>query len=219
MSVTAIIPAYNEEQTIATVLETVKQVAEISTIIVVSDGSTDRTAEIAASCGVEVIDLPENVGKGGAIKAGASQCQTEIILFLDADLVGLTKDHVFELIVPVIKDEADMTVGIFKNGRMVTDLAQKVAPYLSGQRAIKKSVLDQIPNIHFSKYGVEVAMTKFVENNSVRVKAVYLEDMTHITKEEKLGVVKGVQARFKMYWDIVKILGTYNLNENESKKH
>jgi glycosyltransferase involved in cell wall biosynthesis len=216
MNVTAIIPAYNEEQTIANVVNCVKKVDKIQKIIVVSDGSTDRTAEIARECDVDVIELQENVGKGGAIKAGINECGTEVILFLDADLIGLTEKHVLDLIGPVINNESDMTIGIFKYGRMVTDLAQKVTPYLSGQRAIKKTVIDKIPNIDITRYGVEVALTKYVEKFSVRVQEVDLPDMTHLTKEEKLGLIKGVQARLKMYWDIVKILSSYNVKK-ESK--
>lgn len=213
MNVTAVIPAYNEEQTIAGVVNCVKGIDKIKKVIVVSDGSTDRTAEIAKKCGAEVIELNENIGKGGAIKAGINECGTEVILFLDADLIGLTKKHVLDLIEPVISDKADMTIGIFKNGRMVTDLAQKVTPYLSGQRAIKKSIIDRIPNMDITRYGVEVALTKYVDKSSARVLEVDLPDMTHITKEEKLGIIKGVHARIKMYWDIVKVLSSYNLKK------
>lgn len=213
MYVTAIIPAYNEEQTIGNVIDCVKHVDKVKKIIVVSDGSTDGTADIARASGVDVIELAENVGKGGAIKAGVNECGTEAILFLDADLIGLREQHVIDLIEPVIENEADMTIGIFKNGRMVTDLAQKVTPYLSGQRAIKKSVIDRIPNIDITRYGVEVALTKYVEKFSIRVKEVPLADMTHVTKEEKLGLIRGMHARLKMYWDIVKILSSYNVKK------
>lgn len=216
MNVTAVIPAYNEEQTIAGVVNCIKGIDKIQKVIVVSDGSTDRTAEIARECGADVIELNENIGKGGAIKAGINECGTEIILFLDADLIGLTGKHVLNLIEPVIDNKTDMTIGIFKNGRMVTDLAQKVTPYLSGQRAIKKTIIDRIPNIDITRYGVEVALTKYVEKSSARVMEVDLPDMTHVTKEEKLGLIKGVHARIKMYWDIVKILSSYSA-KRESK--
>ncbi|HRU41152.1 MAG TPA: glycosyltransferase family 2 protein, partial [Candidatus Diapherotrites archaeon] len=115
------------------------------------------------------------------------------------------------------ENKADMTIGIFKNGRMVTDLAQKVTPYLSGQRAIKKSVIDKIPNIDITRYGVEVALTKYVDKFNVRVQEVDLPDMTHVTKEEKLGIIRGVHARLKMYWDIVKIISNYNIKSGSSK--
>ena len=217
MNVTAVIPAYNEEQTIADVVKCVKSIDKIQKVIVVSDGSTDSTAEIARECGADVIELDENVGKGGAIRAGINECGTEIILFLDADLIGLTEKHVLDLIEPVIDNKADMTIGIFKNGRMVTDLAQKVTPYLSGQRAIKKSIIDKIPNIDITRYGVEVALTKYVDKFNVRVQEVDLPDMTHVTKEEKLGIIRGMHARLKMYWDIVKILSSYNIKSGSSK--
>ena len=214
MCITAIIPAYNEGQTIGNVLDCLINVGMITQIIVVSDGSTDETVDVVGSYDVELINLSENVGKGGAMKAGIERCSNDNILFLDADLIGLTGYHVNSLIMPVIKDEADMTIGIFKNGRMVTDLAQKVTPYLSGQRAIKKALLDKIPNIDISRYGVEVALTKFADKNAVRTKEVYLEDMTHVTKEEKLGLIKGMHARFKMYWDIMKV---FNNDDSEEQ--
>lgn len=213
MCITAIIPAFNEEQTIGNVLDCIKRVKEISQIIVVSDGSTDNTALVAKTYNIDLIELTENIGKGGAMMAGIEKCINDNVLFLDADLIGLTPKHVMDLILPVVNNETDMTIGIFKNGRIVTDLAQKVTPYLSGQRAVKKSILDNIPNIDISRYGVEVALTKYVEKNLIRSKEVYLEDMTHVTKEEKLGILKGMQARIKMYWDILKILNTSDSNE------
>lgn len=213
MCITAIIPAYNEGQTIGNILECLIKVEKITQIIVVSDGSTDETAEVAAAYDVELINLSENVGKGGAMKAGIERCNNDNILFLDADLIGLNGQHVKDLIMPVINNEVDMTIGIFKNGRMVTDLAQKVTPYLSGQRAIKKAVLDKIPNIDISRYGVEVALTKYADKNDIRTREIYLEDMTHVTKEEKLGLIKGMHARFKMYWDIMKVFSNDDSEE------
>lgn len=213
MCITAIIPAYNEEQTIGSVLDCLINVEKVTQIIVVSDGSTDDTAEVASTYDIELINLTENVGKGGAMKAGIERCTNDYILFLDADLIGLTEQHVSDLIMPVLDNDADMTIGIFKNGRIVTDLAQKVTPYLSGQRAIKKVLLDKIPNIDISRYGVEVALTKFADKNSIRTKEVYLEDMTHVTKEEKLGIIKGMHARFKMYWDIMKVFSNDDSEE------
>jgi glycosyltransferase involved in cell wall biosynthesis len=206
VSVSAIIPAYNEGKTIGNVLRIVKSISLINDIIVVSDGSIDETAEIARDYGARVIELRENIGKGGAIKAGLNVCSSDIVLLLDADLIGLKIKHVLDLIIPVINDEADMTVGIFKNGRAVTDIAQKIAPNLSGQRAIKKYILEEIPDIDLVRYGIEVALTKHVNNDQYRVKEIFLQDITHLTKEEKMGLLHGFSSRMKMYWDIVKVL-------------
>ena len=93
MTISAIIPAYNEENTIAAVINTLKKVSDIQEIIVVSDGSEDKTAQIARERQVTVIELPKNMGKGAAIKTGLDASKGEVLLFLDADLIGLKEMH------------------------------------------------------------------------------------------------------------------------------
>lgn len=200
----AIIPAYNEEKTIGHVLAVLKNTPLINKIIVVSDGSTDNTVQVAKSYEVEVIELSENRGKGGALKAGLDNNKADVVLFLDADLIGLTPKHVLDLLEPVINDNADMTIGIFEKGRIATDLAQKMAPYLSGQRALKFPLLEQISDLDVARFGVELALNRFMESSEIRVKEVLLYDMSHVMKEEKFGVWKGMAARMKMYWEIIK---------------
>ncbi|NLJ33592.1 MAG: glycosyltransferase family 2 protein [Firmicutes bacterium] len=204
MKVVAIIPAYNEAERIGGVLEVLQQVAEINEIIVVSDGSEDNTVEVALGYNVTVIALPQNIGKGGAMKIGSDYSHADVFLFLDADLVGLRLEHVVELLTPVLEDQADMTIGIFGNGRIATDFAQKVAPFLSGQRAVKGHILKSIDQLDATRYGVEVALTKYAEESGIKVVEVALPDLTHVMKEEKLGFVRGFCARLKMYWEIVK---------------
>lgn len=210
METIAIIPAYNEEKNIGHVLSVLKDVDLIKKVIVVSDGSTDDTVNVAKSYGVEIIELKENRGKGGALKAGLDNFQADVVLFLDADLLGLTEKHVLNLVEPVINDEADMTIGIFEKGRIATDLAQKMAPYLSGQRALKFSLLEKISDLDVARFGVELALNRFMESSNIRVKEVLLYDMSHVMKEEKMGVWKGMAARMKMYWEIIKYLTRVN---------
>ncbi len=210
METIAIIPAYNEEKNIGHVLSVLKDVDLIKKVIVVSDGSTDDTVNVAKSYGVEIIELAENRGKGGALKAGLDNFQADVVLFLDADLLGLTEKHVLNLVEPVINDEADMTIGIFEKGRIATDLAQKMAPYLSGQRALKFSLLEKISDLDVARFGVELALNRFMESSNIRVKEVLLYDMSHVMKEEKMGVWKGMAARMKMYWEIIKYLTRVN---------
>lgn len=202
----AIIPAFNEGKTIGNVVSVLKGVSLIDDIIVVSDGSTDSTAKVAKELGVKVIELVENRGKGGAMKAGLEGTVADVILFLDADLLGLTTSHVYDLVQPVLDGDAEMTVGIFGKGRVATDLAQKVAPYLSGQRAVRRSLLENVSGMDMARFGVEVALTRHIETSRAKVIEVILGDMSHVIKEEKLGVIKGLAARAKMYWEIVKFL-------------
>ncbi len=204
MRVVAIIPAFNEEKNIGDVLSILTEVEIINKVVVVSDGSTDGTVDVGREYGVTVIKLEENMGKGAAMKAGLDSVHADIILFLDADLIGLKKEHVYSLLLPVIREEAEMTIGIFEKGRIATDLAQKVAPYLSGQRAVKRTVLENISNMDISRFGVEIALTKMIEEKGIKTEEVLLRDMSHVTKEEKMGIIKGIAARIVMYWEIVK---------------
>lgn len=203
MDIVTIIPAYNEEETISEVLCVLKKVNKINQIIVVSDGSSDNTVKVAESFGVTVIALEKNLGKGGAMKKGLENVSADVLLFLDADLVGLTKKHINNLLNPVLQDKADMTIGVFKKGRILTDLAQKITPKLSGQRALKSSILEGISDLEISRFGVEVALNNYLKKSGFRIREVLLDNMSHITKEEKMRILKGVNARMKMYWEII----------------
>ncbi|MDW7650599.1 MAG: glycosyltransferase family 2 protein [Bacillota bacterium] len=204
MRTIAIIPAFNEEKTIGGVLSVLVRAPQIDEIIVVNDGSDDRTSDVAKQFRVTLVDLEENRGKGGAIKAGLDRSGADVVLFLDADLIGLRPRHVEQLLHPVLSGGFAMSVGLFENGRVATDLAQKVAPYLSGQRAVRRDLLEMVNDLDITRFGVEVAITRLVDAQDLPVQEVYLQDLTHVTKEEKLGVFKGFAARMKMYWEIVR---------------
>ncbi|NLY30105.1 MAG: glycosyltransferase family 2 protein [Firmicutes bacterium] len=205
--VAAVIPAYNEEDTIGSILQVLQRCEAIDEVIVVNDGSSDRTAQVAGSLGARVISLYPNRGKGGAMKAGAKSTAADILLFVDADLVGLTEAHCYDLLEPVVSGRTDMTVGIFAGGRAPTTIAQKITPFLSGQRAIRREILENIPQLEDSRYGVEVAISKYVAANGIRVEKVLLKDVSHVMKEEKQGLLPGARNRLKMYWEILKVLG------------
>lgn len=207
MKSAVIIPAFNEERTVGGVIDAAKQVPFVDEIVVVSDGSTDDTADVARMCGARVISLHENLGKGGAMMVGLQNTDAEVVLFLDADLVGLHPGHVVDMLLPVLEGEAEMTVGIFEQGRLATDLAQFFAPFLSGQRAVKRDLFIHLSNLELTRFGVEVALTRFARTAGIKVVEVELKDMTHIMKEEKLGFVRGFLARLKMYWEIAKCVG------------
>jgi glycosyltransferase involved in cell wall biosynthesis len=207
MRIAAVIPAFNEERTIGEIILVLQQVPLIEEIIVISDGSIDDTALVAESYGARVVVLPENVGKGGAMMIGINSTDAEVVLFLDADLIGLRPAHVVDLLLPVLEGRAETTVGIFENGRLATDLAQFFAPYLSGQRAIKRELFRQLSNLELTRFGVEVALTRFIKMAGISVEEVELKDMSHVMKEEKFGLVKGFLARLKMYWEIAKCVG------------
>lgn len=83
-----IIPAYNEEKNIAMVVEHIRQHIQVADIAVVNDGSSDKTALVAASLGIYVIDLPFNLGVGSAMQAGyvfAFRRNYDVVVQCDGD--------------------------------------------------------------------------------------------------------------------------------------
>jgi glycosyltransferase involved in cell wall biosynthesis len=109
----AIVPAFNEEESITRVIEEIRAFDPELEIVVVDDGSRDRTAVVAEQCGAHVVRLPFNLGIGGAVQTGfryAFENGFRIAVRLDGDgqhdasQLGL-------LLEPVLADEADIAVG------------------------------------------------------------------------------------------------------------
>jgi glycosyltransferase involved in cell wall biosynthesis len=207
LKIAAIIPAYNEEGRISRVLEAVTSSSLLDEIVVVDDGSTDKTYEEARSFPVKVIKRGKNGGKGAALKTGLENAQADIYVFIDADLLGLTPEHIEKLVEPLLRDkDVMMTVGKFVGGRTSTDLSQVIVPYISGQRAVRKEFFTDLPEIEDKGFGVEVIFTKHALKKGYKTKEVVLEKAAQIMKEEKRGILAGVLSRAKMYWEMIKSL-------------
>jgi glycosyltransferase involved in cell wall biosynthesis len=207
LKVAAIVPAYNEEARLAGVLAPLLETPAIDEVVVVDDGSTDATAatarRFAESCPrLRLIELPENRGKGGAMVCGARNTTAETILFLDADLIGLKPEHVADLVGPVASGEAEMTIGVFRGGRGATDLSHYLVAWISGQRAMRRQSFLTITCVAESRSGVETAITRHARARKWRVRPVVMHGVTHTMKEEKIGVLRGAAARFRMYAEI-----------------
>jgi glycosyltransferase involved in cell wall biosynthesis len=201
--VAVVIPAFNEGQRVASVLRAVKTCKSIHEIIVVDDGSTDNTSKVASEIeGVKVVTLAKNVGKGGAMHAGVLQTSCPIILFVDADLAGLTAEHLEQILAPILRGECDMSVGVFRGGKIGSNAGMAISPFLSGQRALKRDFFLGIPSINDLRYGVEMAITEHARRRKITTRRVTLRGVSNTLKEEKLGLVKGIQARTKMYREI-----------------
>ena len=203
MPVTVIIPAYNEERTVGAVVETAwKASSLVREVIVVDDGSTDATAANAFRAGGKLIRLPANAGKTQALLAGARQAREETLLFLDADLLGLRPVHLYHLAEPVLQQQADMAIGVFRGGRLATDLAQLLAPQLSGQRALSRRLFLLTADALRPGFAVEVVLNAYAKKLGLAIVQVALEGVSHVTKEEKRGLWPGFRARMHMYLDI-----------------
>lgn len=201
-----IIPAFNEEKTVSEVIHACRESKYVSEVIVVDDGSTDQTSEVAKKAYAKVIREENNRGKAYAMLRGSGEAKENILLFLDADLIGLTTLHVNDLIEPVIAEKTDSTLGIFIGGRMRTDLAHFITPFLSGQRCMRKELFLSAINSVDLRYGIEVALSKYFVRNGLTILKVFLHNVTHVMKEEKAGKSKGILERLRMYWEIFLVL-------------
>jgi dolichol-phosphate mannosyltransferase len=122
MKLSVIIPVYNEEATIKNVIEQIfaLHMTEIE-VIVVDDGSTDKTRQIVENCGFPVLCIRQekNKGKGAAIRLGLSKSSGEIILIQDADC-EYSPDDYSTLIQPILSGKAFVVYGsriLNKNNR------------------------------------------------------------------------------------------------------
>ncbi|MBW9222860.1 glycosyltransferase family 2 protein [Methanothermococcus sp. SCGC AD-155-K20] len=107
----ALIPAYNEEKSIKTVINNIRDT--VDGILVVDDGSNDNTAKYTKECGVEVIRFDKNKGKGAAIREGYNyflSSNYDICIIYDAD-GQYRKEDIPTVCKPIMRDEADIVVG------------------------------------------------------------------------------------------------------------
>lgn len=207
MRVAAVVPAYNEATRIAAVISAIRDSHVADELIVVSDGSTDDTYQVAsAEPGVRALQLSRNLGKGGAMLVGASEATAELVAFFDADLIGLTPGHVRSLVAPVLDGTSDMCIGIFRGGWWLTDWSQRLAPHISGQRVVTREFFLSVPGLSTARYGVEMAIGRHARRKGLRVSTVVLHGVTHAIKEEKLGFWRGLASRGRMYRDIVRTM-------------
>ncbi|RJX18118.1 MAG: glycosyltransferase family 2 protein [Ammonifex sp.] len=215
-TVSVVIPAYNEACNITKVVESVRQIPEVSEVIVVDDASSDETSTIAIKAGAKVICLPVNSGKGEAVRQGIAVAAGDVVVLLDADL-GESAAHARALILPVLSGEADMTVARFPSPRkkggfgLVRGLARagiryftglEVTAPLSGQRAISRDALHAVQPLARG-FGVEVALTIKAARRGYSIREVPVS-MSH---RETGRDLRGFLHRGRQFRDVLFTLG------------
>src|SRR5690606_6253160 len=112
-TVSIVIPAYNEEDGLGTTLSAVLEARPpgVAEVIVVGDGSTDRTAAIAAEAGVRVVRHPNNRGYGASLKTGIRAATGDYILTMDADGQHRTEDVVTLCEAIAVPDAPECVIG------------------------------------------------------------------------------------------------------------
>lgn len=214
--VTAVIPVYNEQKYVDVVLDLLAEVPHVSQIIVIDDGSTDKTAAcVRQRCAcderIQLIRLPQNKGKATAMMLGIKASFNDILLFLDGDLIDVYPEYVINLITPVIKENCHMTLGIFENGRLPTDLSHRFTPCLSGQRCLRWSHFHLAPGLGKTKWGIETALSLYAWRQDYTVRKISWPGSTHVMRPEKMVGWEGYASHIQMWFDIIVYLTRYIL--------
>ncbi len=211
INVSFIIPAYNEADRIKNTLKAIRRIASNAEIIVVNDGSTDKTKLVAEKYADKVITLPINHGKGFALQVGWREAKGTYIVCLDADLEESASEITF-LLVPLEKQEADVAISIIKAGKgagigivkrrvqaiVYRQTGVRVEAPLSGQRVFHCKWLPILLARSYKGFGVEAQMTI----DLLRAGAKCVEIPTMMTHREMGRDVKGFLHRFKQWIDI-----------------
>ncbi|MEL0168759.1 MAG: glycosyltransferase family 2 protein [Pseudomonadaceae bacterium] len=139
MKVSVVMPAKNEAATVATVVSAIRARYPDFEVIVVDDGSTDSTAELASEAGAKVVSHPYSKGNGAAIKSGTRAAVGEVLVFMDAD--GQHDPEDIARLLAKIEAGYDLVVGARQQGSqasvgrgLANGFYNRLATYMTGHR-------------------------------------------------------------------------------------
>ena len=217
--VTIILPAYNEELTIANTISKIKNLYPEFEILVIDDGSTDKTMQMAMDAGANVWPHPYNIGNGAAIKSGLRVAKGEWVIMMDADGQHSPED-ISKLL--DLKDHYDMVVGARTRSSETAlhrDFANKIynwfASYVtsfkiedltSGFRLIKSSVAKQFIYLLPNTFSYPSTLTMAYLRSGRSVKYVPIETK----KREGKSKIKLVKDGIRFFLIITKIATTFS---------
>ena len=205
MTLTCLIPAYNEASRIAAVLEAVLNHPLIDEVLVIDDGSTDATSAVVQTYPqARLITLTSNGGKTAALARGLSEAKYSLILLVDADLLGLSQADLTALITPVLTNQADISISLRQNAPFLWRWIG--LDYISGERVLHKSLLT--PHLHhlktLPKFGFEVFLNSLLIHQNFRIAVVNWPGVISPLKSQKYGFWAGVKADLAMIRDLIR---------------
>lgn len=213
-----VVPTYNEEATLHTVLTRVFSQPMVGEVIVVDDGSSDKTREIAEGWAaretrVKFLSHEKNQGKGAALRTGFQAATLEFVIVQDADLEYEPEDYE-KLLAPLLADEADVVYGSrylkkdtrrvmrfwHTTGNRVLTLASNMFSDLyvtdmeTCYKCFRREVIQAIP-IEEARFGFEPEVTAKLAKMKLRV----METSVHYNPRgydegKKIGWRDGVRA-------------------------
>ena len=199
MKASIIICTYNEEKTIANVVTACCELNPECEIIVVDDGSSDNTENIlndlTKKYSFRYERLTKNMGKSWAMAHGVEISVNDIILFFDADVSSIMKEHFDEILKPVIDSTADMVLG--QPSETLIDYRINPFKVLTGERALlKKDIIPILSEIRDIRFGVETFLNLYYQAKGKRIRYVLMKGLKHPSTYEKSGSVNVATKKY-----------------------
>lgn len=180
-AISVIVPAYNEEKNIRVVLDSLIATNLFTEIICVNDGSTDRTAGLLGCYKnlIKIIHLRKNRGKGYAISIALEKAKGDIVILIDADIIGITRHHIQRLIFPLLHEHYSAVIG-YPYHNTFDDLLR----IISGERAYyRKDLVRYCKEMRRKGYGMELFLNNAYKHRKTKYLRLY--GIKHDQKYEK----------------------------------
>lgn len=218
-SITILLPAFNEEQSIGNTVASIKQLYLDYEVLVIDDGSTDNTAEVAMTAGANVWPHPYNIGNGAAIKTGLRCAQGDWVVMMDADGQHNASD-IKKLVEN--KDAFDMVIGARKNKfktaihrNIANHVYNKFASYItkfriedltSGLRLVRKDVAVKYIYLLPNRFSYPTTLTMAYLRSGLSIKYIPIK-INKRKGKSKINIVRD-GARFLL--TIIKVATLYS---------
>ncbi|QIA06953.1 glycosyltransferase family 2 protein [Draconibacterium halophilum] len=193
MKTSIIVCTYNEEETIFNVVASCCKHNPDAEVIVVDDGSTDETESVLKALvphyHFEYLKLPESHGKSYAMACGVEFASNEIVLFINANLVHLRKDHFAAMLAPIQNQQADMVIG---NPASFT-INYGADPYetaMSEKAMLRADLLPILNDVKEIFFGVEAFLTIYYQALGKRVCHQALNDLERTERKTDSQTVR-----------------------------
>ena len=204
---TCLVPAFNEAERLPGVLAAVVGHPSFERVVVVDDGSTDGTGDIALRHGAELLCTPCNGGKTRALRLGLETVRTSHVVLIDADLLGLTPAVISSLISPVATGTAYASVSLRGNSPWIW---RRIGiDYISGERALPMELiagrLEALDRLR--RFGFEVFLNELLVATGRPIAIVRWPGVVSPAKAAKRGLWRGLLADAGMLSDIARTIG------------
>lgn len=218
-----IVPAYNEEESIKNVVESIQNQEVNVDVVVINDGSKDHTYKEASKTDAYVIDLPFNLGIGGAMQTGylyAFKNKYDIAIQIDADGQH-NSEYIKNLIQPILNEEADMVIGsrylektqykstLFRRLGMIYFTAiiklftgNRVTDTTSGYRAVNRKVIKMFAREYPEDYP-EVEVLVWLKKRRLKIKEISVEMNERTTGKSSITPFKSLYYMIKVTLGII----------------